>query len=59
MAKGYGAVVQQANDILHHRFQGLLTKKRIPVRGAFEELRNKRFLLKASCNARVFVQLLF
>ena len=59
MAKGYGPVVQQANDFLYYRFQGLLTKKRLPVRGVFEELRNKRFLLKVSCNARVFVQPLF
>lgn len=30
-AKGYGAVVQQANDILHHRLQGLYAKKGIQV----------------------------
>ena len=31
MAKGYGTVVQQANDILHHRLQGLYAKKGIQV----------------------------
>ena len=39
-------MVQQANDFLYYQFQGLLTKKGLPVRGVFEELRNKRFLLK-------------
>lgn len=42
MAKGYGSVVQQANDFLYYRFQGFLTKKSLPLRGVFEELRNKR-----------------
>ena len=42
MAKGYGAVVQQANDILHHRLQGLHAKKGIQVWGISEGVWSER-----------------
>ena len=42
MAEGYGTVVQQENDILHHRLQGLYAKKGVQVRGISEGVWDKR-----------------